>query len=197
MNGVSTNNKLFIPLLLGTNRKGSNSERVARWLLKEVRKRDDIETQFFSVRDFKLPHDDYGQAIKDQFPEYRDAIIRCDGLIIVSPEYNHGYPGILKSVLDVLLKEYFHKVVGLVGVSAGAIGGARAIEALHQSMRELGLVTIFKDLNFIRAQNVFDEEGNLKDQAYLERLSSFLEEFVWMARTLKWGRENIPSKFRQ
>ena len=53
-----------------------------------------------------------------------------DGLVVVTPEYNHGYPGVLKSVLDLLLKEYIHKAVAFVGVSAGPWGGTRVIEAM-------------------------------------------------------------------
>jgi NAD(P)H-dependent FMN reductase len=66
---------------------------------------------------------DAGEAIKD--PTFSEAMRRADGLVIVAPEYNHGYPGILKHVLDTNLKEYIHKPVGLCGVSAGAFG-ARA-----------------------------------------------------------------------
>ena len=191
------NTKLFIPIILGTNRAESNSRKVAEWLLGETKKRSDIETQLFNTSDFKLPQNNCCQAIKDEFPEYKDAIIRADGLIIVSPEYNHGYPGVLKSVLDLLLKEYFHKAVGLVGVSGGVLGGARCIESLNQVMRELGLTTIFKDLNIISVRTLFDEQGNILDDAYNERAANFLNELVWMARTLKWGRENIPSEYRQ
>ncbi|MDQ3665941.1 MAG: NAD(P)H-dependent oxidoreductase, partial [Acidobacteriota bacterium] len=121
--------KLKLPVLLGTNRKQRKSVHVARWLVSEMEKRTDIETRLFDVSEFAFPHDDYGQGIKDLFPEWRDAIIQSDGLVIVSPEYNHGYPGSLKAVLDLLLKEYIHKAVALVGVSAGPWGGARVIEA--------------------------------------------------------------------
>ncbi|MDQ3750833.1 MAG: NAD(P)H-dependent oxidoreductase, partial [Acidobacteriota bacterium] len=114
--------KVFLPILLGTNRKGRESQAVARWLFEKMSEREDVETKFFDVRDFDLPPDDYGTAIGKDFPEWRDAIVRGDGLVIVVPEYNHGYPGSLKSVLDLLLKEYIHKAVGLVGVSAGPWG---------------------------------------------------------------------------
>ena len=73
---------------------------------------------------------------------------RADALVLVSPEYNHGYPGLLKHVLDTSLKEYIHKAVGVAGVSAGVFGGARAIQNLIPVLRELGLVTIFWDVNF-------------------------------------------------
>ncbi len=141
-------NKLFLPILLGTNRRGRESENVARWILAKMEERAEIETELFDVRDFDLPKDDYGQTLKDQFPEWRDAVIRADGLVIVTPEYNHGYPGSLKSVLDLLLKEYIHKAVALVGVSAGPFGGTRVVEACVPMVRELGLAVTFTDLNF-------------------------------------------------
>ena len=186
--------KVFIPALLGTNRKERKSEYAANWLVGEMRKRDDIETKLFDVREFALPSDDYGTAIKDSFPEWRDNIIRADGLVLITPEYNHGYPGALKSVLDLLLKEYIHKCVGLVGVSSGPWGGTRVIEALVPVVRELGLVVTFTDLNFPSVQNKFDADGNLVDMAYEKRAGGFLDELVWMSRALKWGRENLPSK---
>ncbi len=189
--------KLFIPVLLGTNRKDRKSEPVADWLINEIGKRSDIETELFDVRDFALPQDHYGTQIKDRFPQWRDAIIKADGLIVVTPEYNHGYPGILKSVLDLLLKEYIHKSVAIVGTSAGPWGGTRVIEAMVPMVRELGLAVTFTDLNFPKVQNKFDGDGKLLDDLYEERVKDFLDELAWMSRALKWGRENLPSKHHQ
>jgi NAD(P)H-dependent FMN reductase len=182
--------KLFIPIILGTNRKERQSEKVARWVFSKMRENEEIEAQFFDVRDFDLPRDDYGTGIKDLFPEWRDAITRADGLVIVSPEYNHGYPGILKSVLDLLLKEYIHKAVALIGVSASPWGGTRVIESMVPMVRELGLAVTFRDLNFPQVQKKFDENGNLLDENYEKYVQGFLKELIWMSRTLRWGREN-------
>lgn len=187
--------KVFLPVLLGTNRKERASEAAARWVFAKMQEREDIETQFFDVRDFELPRDHYGTEIGELFPEWRDAVTRADGLVIVTPEYNHGYPGILKSVLDLLLKEYIHKAVAFVGVSAGIWGGTRVIEACVPMVRELGLAVTFTDLNFPQAQHKFDENGNLLDAAYEKRVQGFLDEIVWMSKTLRWGRGNIPSRF--
>jgi NAD(P)H-dependent FMN reductase len=111
--------------------------------------------------------------------------------VLVAPEYNHGYPGLLKHVLDSCLKEYIHKAVGIAGVSAGPFGGARVIQNLLPVMRELGLVTIFWDVNFSSVQNVFDESGKLLDESFLRRIDKFLKELIWMARTLRYGRDSI------
>lgn len=190
-------NKLFLPIILGTNRKERKSVLVARWLLEEMSKRAEIETRLFDVKDFALPQDDYGTEINDAFPEWKDAIIRADGLVIVSPEYNHGYPGALKSVLDLLLKEYIHKSVAFVGVSASPWGGTRLIEAMVPMVRELGLSVTFVDLNFPLVQTKFDQAGLLLDKAYERRVKDFLDELVWLSRVLKWGRENLPSKYHK
>ena len=82
--------------------------------------------------------------------------------------------------------------MGICGVSAGPFGGARAIEGLLAVMREFGLATIFWDVNFGNVQKLFDEQGNLLDQSYVQRLDKFLNELIWMARVLRYGRENIP-----
>jgi len=141
------------------------------------------------VRELPMRLDDEGEQMKD--PAFAATIERCDGIILVVPEYNHGYPGLLKHALDMNLKEYIHKAVGICGVSAGPFGGARVIENLLPVMRELGLVAIFEDVNFGNVGTLFDEQGNLVDQSYVRRVGKFLNELVWMARVLRYGRENI------
>ncbi len=182
---------LFIPVILGTTRRGRNSEPVARLLAAELGKRPAIATELVDIAALPLPTNDAGEAIKD--PVFAGLMDRADALVVVAPEYNHGYPGLLKHVLDSCLKEYIHKAVGIAGVSAGIFGGARCIENLLPVMRELGLVTIFWDLNFGNAAaQLFDPEGKLLDAAFLPRIDKFLNELVWMAKTLRYGREHVP-----
>ena len=185
-----TERPLFIPIILGTSRRGRRSENVARFVFEQTRKRAGVETELIDVCSLPMKLDDAGEQMKD--PKFSATINRCDGLIIVTPEYNHGYPGILKHALDMNLEEYIHKAVGICGVSAGSFGGVRAIEALLPVMRELGLVTIFWDVNFGDVAKLFDDQGNLLDQSYVRRLDKFLNELIWMACLLRYGRENIP-----
>src|SRR5437667_10442232 len=180
---------LVIPVILGKARQGRQRENVARFVFEQTKKRADVETELIDVRALPMRLDDAGEQMKDA--AFSATIERCDGIILVVPEYNHGYPGLLKHALDMNLKEYIHKVVGLCGVSAGVFGGARVIEGLLPVMRELGLVTIFEDVNFGKVQEIFDEEGRLLDQSYVKRVDKFLDELIWMARVLRLGRENI------
>ena len=180
---------IYIPLLLGTTRQGRASENVARFVFGEIKKHDGIETEFIDLRDLKFPSDDAGEAIKD--PKFSATMERADGLVLVVPEYNHGYPGLLKHALDTNLKEYIHKAVGICGVSAGAFGGTRMIQNLLPVLRELGLMTIFWDGNFANAQKLFDEKGTILETAYVKRIDQFLKELIWMSKVLRYGRENV------
>lgn len=186
---MDTNQPLFIPVILGTSRQGRMSEYVAKFVVEEVAKRDGVETELIDIRKIPISTTDAGESIKD--PAFSATVMRADALIIVTPEYNHGYPGLLKHVLDTCLKEYIHKAVGICGVSAGPFGGTRVIQNMLPVMRELGLVTIFWDGNFSNVQKIFDESGKLLEEAYIRRLDKFLKELIWMAKVLRYGRENI------
>ena len=150
--------------------------------------RHGIETELLDVATLPIPTDDAGEAAKD--PAFADTMNRADALVLVAPEYNRGYPGLLKHVLDTNLTEYIHKAVGVVGVSAGIFGGARVIENLLPVLRELGLVTIFWDVNVNNVRSRFDEDGSLVDESFLA-IDKFLDELVWMAETLRHGREHV------
>jgi NAD(P)H-dependent FMN reductase len=180
---------LFIPVLLGTTRKGRASAHVAHLMTGEVAKRAGVETELIDIATLALPVDDAGEAIRDA--GFGDRMSRADALVVVSPEYNHAYPGLLKHVLDSCLKEYIHKAVGIVGVSAGPWGGTRGIQGLLPVMRELGLVDIFWDVNFTNAHKLFDASGKLLEPAFLPRIDKFLKELIWMAKTLRYGREHV------
>ena len=181
---------LFIPVILGTARQGRMSEHAARFVAAEVAKRPGVETQLIDIARVPLPTNDAGEAIRDA--GFAGAMDRSDAIVIVTPEYNHGYPGLLKHLLDSCLKEYIHKAAGVVGVSAGPWGGTRCIQDLLPVLRELGLVAIFWDVNFARSRMLFDEAGRLMDApAWAARVDKFLKELIWMAKVLRHGREQV------
>ena len=182
---------LIIPVILGTTRKGRISAHVARFVHGELKKRDGVETELIDIAELPMPVDGAGEDIKD--PAFSEKMNRADALVIVAPEYNHSFPGLLKHVLDTCLQEYIHKAAGIVGVAAGPFGGSRVIENFLPVLRELGLMTIFTDVNFGSVNKVFDESGKLLDQAFVRRTANFLDELIWMAKVLRYGRENVPN----
>ena len=109
--------KLFIPLLLGTPRKNRESEDVAKWVFAKMQNRGEIESQYCDVCDFRLPHDNYGQEIKSQFPEWRDAIIRAN-----EPARSLAlYEGLVRNRLhDIALKRWVKQgVISKAWLGAG------------------------------------------------------------------------------
>ena len=166
------------------------SEHAAALMVAAIDRRPGVQTELIDAAVLPIPTDEAGEAAKDA--AFAETINRADALVLVAPEYNRGYPGLLKHVLDTNLAEYIHKAVGVVGVSAGIFGGARMIENLLPVLRELGLVTIFWDVNVNNVRTRFDEKGELVDDSFLA-VDKFLDELIWMARTLRYGRENVAS----
>lgn len=186
----SSKDKLFIPVLAGTTRP-------KRWSIHAARLVDAIGHEFKEIRtilvdptDFNFPYDGNDEENKD--PRYTKITAEADGFFIVTPEYNHGYPGSLKRMLDSELKNYIHKPVAFAGVSDGPWGGVRAIEKLVTSVREMGMTATFTDVQFPKVNILFDKKGKLLDEKYRERVRRAYRELIWMAKVLRWGRENIP-----
>jgi NAD(P)H-dependent FMN reductase len=189
---MDTTRPLFIPVILGTPRQGRMSEHVANFVTSEIAKYSGVETELVDIKTILIPINNAGEDIKDA--KFAATCNRADAFIIIAPEYNHGYPGLLKHVLDTNLKEYIHKAVGIVGVSAGPFGGTRVVQNLLPVMRELGLANIFWDGNFSQVHKAFDEKGNLLDQAYPRRIEKFIKELIWMGKVLRYGRENVAQE---
>ena len=180
---------LNIPVILGTSRKGRASVHAARLLAELLNRRAGVCSDVIDIASLPLPVDDAGEAIKDA--TFSAAISAADGLVIVAPEYNHSFPGLLKHTLDSCLNEYIHKAVGLVGVSAGPFAGIRVVQSLLPVMRELGLVTIFWDINIGQVGKVFADDGRLLDEALVRRSDRFIRELIWMSKVLRYGREHV------
>ena len=180
---------LNIPVVLGTTRKGRHSAHVARCVCDLLNRRAGVRSALLDLAAVALPVDDAGEAVKDG--TFATAMAAADGLVLVVPEYNHSFPGLLKHALDSCLSEYVHKAVGIVGVSSGPFGGTRVIQSLLPVMREVGLVTTFWDVNVGGVEKVFDETGRLLDQALVRRADKFLRELLWMSKVLREGREHV------
>src|SRR5215471_17355875 len=95
---------LNIPVILGTTRKGRMSEHAARFMVEQIEKRNDVKTELIDIGKLPMPLDDAGESIKDRV--FSEKMTIADALVIVTPEYNHSFPGLLKHILDSCLKEY-------------------------------------------------------------------------------------------
>jgi len=178
---------LFIPIILGTAREGRQTEHAARYVLEQAGAYGWFQTELLDVRDFVAVGHTLAMG-EDKAKKWSDIMTRSDGLIIVAPEYNHGYPGELKMMLDQLYKEYNRKPVAVCG-TGGGLGGGRMVEMLRISLIELQMVPIRNAVYFSNVMNLFDESGAIKDPAYQDRLKTLFDELVWYAGALKSARE--------
>ena len=100
----------YVPIIVGSTRRDRQSIKVARFVLSRLQQRKNAETELLDLLEYNFPIMEERLHRRDDPPprlqEYADKIARADSLIIVTPEYNNGYPGVLKNALDYLLPEY-------------------------------------------------------------------------------------------
>jgi NAD(P)H-dependent FMN reductase len=187
--------KLTIAVLVGTTRVKRESIKAAKYVADYGRQLKNVEIIFVDPNDFNFPGDGNDPEGKD--PKYTEITARADAFFIVSPEYNHSFPGSLKRMLDSELKNYIHKPVAIAGASNGGWGGVRAVEALVTTVREMGLAVTFASVYFPRVQDMFEDNGQLKAEfkdRYEVSMHSAYRELIWLAYALKWGRNNLEKQ---
>lgn len=183
------NDTITIAVLAGTTREQRESIKAAKYIAEFGAALPGVEIIFVDPKEFHFPGDGNDPEGKD--PRYGEITAKADAFFIVTPEYNHSFPGSLKRMLDSELATYNHKPVAIAGASNGNWGGVRAVEALVTAIRELGLVVLSWDVYFPRVQDIFDENGAIHAE-YAERyegnLTKLYSELLWFAKLLKNGR---------
>jgi NAD(P)H-dependent FMN reductase len=177
---------ITVAVLAGTTRVERQSIKAARYVADFMAGLDDVEVIFVDPKEFTFPGDGNDPEGKD--PRYTDIVARADAFFIVTPEYNHSFPGSLKRMLDSELELYNHKPVAFAGVSNGNWGGVRAVESLLTAIRETGLVALSWDVYFPYVQNIFDEQGAIKNEQrarYEQSLGRLSNELLLFARLFK------------
>jgi NAD(P)H-dependent FMN reductase len=176
---------LYIPIILGTARAGRRSESVARHVLAFAQTLD-IETELLDVKDYRQA---FTQEATPAMSAWLEKAKRADGFIVVTPEYNHGYPGELKMFLDHGYTESNRKPIGFVGVSTGPLGGARGIEQLRLVSIEFQMIPLRTAVYVGNIIDALDEHNTLKDTTELDKkLKLLFDECVWYARVLREER---------
>jgi NAD(P)H-dependent FMN reductase len=180
---------LIIAVLAGTTREQRRSIKAAHYVADYGRTIEGVEIVFVDPSDFYFPGD--GNDAEGKDPKYTDITRKADAFFIVTPEYNHSFPGTLKRMLDSELQTYNHKPVAFAGVSDGNWGGTRAVESLVPAVRETGLVVMSWDVFFPYVQNIFGDNGRIHDEfkdRYEKSLGKLYKELIWFAKILKEAR---------
>ena len=188
---------LNIAVIMGSTRRERFSEKPARWIFEEVGRSEGVTAELLDLRDYPLPFFDEPQgaaAMKGKYPNkevrnWAEKIAWADAFIIVTPEYNHGYPAVLKNALDNLYVEWNNKPVGFV--SWGGVAGARSVEQLRLVSIELQMVPIRNAVHIPAHWTLTDEAGNLKTDTLKDSAGRFLGQLLWWARVLKGARAGL------
>ena len=177
-----------ILVILGSVRRGRVSNRVATFVMGRLAVMAGVQAELVDLDALDLPVMEERLGRIDPPPpgvaELGAAIAVADGVVIVSPEYNHGYPGVLKNALDYYLPEFRRTPVALVTVSSGGHGGVNAWAQLVTVLVYMGAFVLPQTVAVARAQDAFDAEGRAVDQAYVRRVDGMLAELTWLAGRL-------------
>lgn len=168
------NSPIRLVVLVGSTREGRFGPTVARWFAEQAELRDDVELSVVDLVDHPVPG-----------PELADAVGAADALVVVTPEYNHSFPGPLKTAIDSVHAEWAATPIGFVSYG-GISGGLRAVEGLRQVFAELHAMTIRETVVFPLYWELFDADGGLKDPApAVAAADALLEQLLWWAQALR------------
>lgn len=181
-------NDLRIAVILGGNRNGRTGPAVARWLLDRASEHEGVDLDIVDVAGLE-PGDGHGTPLAG----FAERVAAADGFVVLTPEYNHGYPGPLKAAIDSARREWFAKPVAFVSYG-GISGGLRAVEQLRAVFSELHVTTVRDTVSFHDAQSLFDPDGSpvTPMKGAEVAMEALMRQLSWWAVSLREARHKRP-----
>ncbi|MBE9598233.1 NADPH-dependent FMN reductase [Pedobacter sp. MC2016-24] len=173
-----------IVIISSSIRKGRNSHRTALYFKNFIENKALASVELLDLKAYNFPLFEERLRFFDQptalMLEFAEKIKNADGVLIVTPEYNGGYPSSLKNVIDLLYDEWKRKPVAISTNSGGPFGGTQVITSLQFSLWKIGAWTVPAMFPVPKVQDAFDEEGIPSDQAGTDkRAKAFIDELLW------------------
>ncbi len=184
-----------IGIILASTRESRRGASYAAWIHALAAQRTAAAFELIDLREFPLPAYGYDKSPSMVEKAYADPLARAwsekihglDGYIVVTPEYNHGYPGQLKNAIDHVHTGWFYKPIAFVSYGGNA-GGARAVEQLRAVACELRMVPVRGEVNVRLIGVQLDEAGHPTDPYYPRAAGAMLDQLLWWARATKHAR---------
>jgi len=178
-----------LPLLVGCSREGRRSIHVARYLHERLARAEGIASPWLDLGDYDFPIMEERMQEMEQIPDdlltFSKTLADADAILIVTPEYKNGYPGVLKNALDYLPAGIFRrKPIGIATVSSGGFGGINCLAQLRLVCLAMGGLPIPPHLAISNVREWFSDEGALLNPKLDARADEFLEELLWYAEAL-------------
>jgi NAD(P)H-dependent FMN reductase len=191
---------ISIGVILASVREGRRGAGIAGWIQELIAERPDVTVELLDLKEFHFR----GYAFPDSAPaaekkyevgslerRWADRIAAQDAFVIVTPEYSHGYSGVLKNALDHVYAGWNYKPVTFVSYG-GFAAGARAVEQLRLVSIELRMVPIREEVNLRLIGLATNERGQPTEELYKKRAAAMIDELLWWTRMAKDGRERHP-----
>ncbi|MEV7424418.1 NAD(P)H-dependent oxidoreductase [Streptomyces sp. NPDC091212] len=192
---AATAEPLKLAVILGSNREGRFGPVVADWFLSRAAERTDFTTDLIDLADTDLPTAlsfSPGPEVRAELVKVTSRLATADAFVVLTPEYNHSFPAVIKSLIDWHFGEWQAKPVGFVSYG-GISGGLRAVEQLRQVFAELHAVTVRDTVSFPHVGEGFDDEGRPKDPVGCDTAArTMLDRLAWWALALRDAKSVRP-----
>jgi chromate reductase len=182
-----------IAVIVGSLRKESFNRKMAKALAALAP--ESLKLEIIEIGGLPLYNQDFDDNPPAPWVEFRERIMKFDGVLFVTPEYNRSVPGVLKNAVDVGSRPYGKSVwdgkpCAVISVSVGAIGGFGANHHLRQSLMFLNMPTLQQPEAYIgNAANLFDESGNLSNNSVREFAAKYIQAFAAWVEIQTSGRK--------
>ncbi len=178
----------YMPVILGSVRRGRVSERAAFFMINRMKQTGRIEPELLDLLDYSLPMLEERLRFRNDAPprvvELSGKLSKADALVIVTPEYNNSFPGVLKNCLDYFKPEYHRKPIGIVTVSAAEFGGVNCLAQLRLVTLAMSAFPIPASLPISKAAERLQEDGAPIDSSLDAKAQSFLNELIWFTEAI-------------
>jgi NAD(P)H-dependent FMN reductase len=189
-----------LQVIVGSTRPTRAADPVARWVMDRAARHEALRPELLDLRDWPLPlFGEHPGTIGDfRDPTYSEPVVRTwnakiregDAFLVITPEYNHSIPGVLKNAIDSVFVSFGfrNKPIAAVSYSGGQIGGARAVEHLSQIGVELGAAPMQSSMSIAHVADAFNAEGNPVNPLADAQLGILLDDLAWWAGALSRAR---------
>jgi NAD(P)H-dependent FMN reductase len=185
-----------IGIVIGSTREGRFGDKPAAWIHEIARQRTDLAFELIDLRDHPLPFFNeplspaWAPVKNEAAQRWADKLATLDGLIVVTPEYNHGPTAVLKNALDYAYKEFIRKPIGFVGY--GGVGAARAVEQLRLIAIELQMAPVRNavHIGMVEFLGIWQQGKQFEDFPHLAKAATgMLDDIAWWAKALNSARQ--------
>lgn len=187
---------ILLPVIQGTIRKENATRPVAAYALERLQAHDDVTSTLLDPANLGLGNLERRLTGRDSLSageqRFLDVVTEADGFVLVTPEYNHGYPGALKNLIDHVYEPWTRKAFGLV-TTGGSSGGIRAEEQLRLVINGgLAGTVVPRGVNVPRVRDVFGDEGPIQEpETWRKRFDRLAEQLSIYAEALRDVRARL------